>query len=310
MPSDHRLLLSGAGTPGLGLEALGERRPSTTEGSGPLETAPAAISASPLRISVVTAVRNGGATIADTLESVNAQTWPAVEHVIIDGRSSDDTLDVIKTRGRRVTTTVSESDTGIYDAFNKGLAHAAGDVIGYLHADDYYASPDVLTRVAAVFAAEDVDAVYGDAAFVAAHDLSRVVRWYDSGHFRPGRLAYGVMPAHTALFVRRRVFQRCGPFDTSYRIAGDFEFIVRAFGIAKVSYRYVPELFVIMRTGGVSTQGLGSTRTISREIVRACRQNGVRSSGLHALVRYLWKVRDWQRGRTRVVSAPASRNML
>jgi glycosyltransferase involved in cell wall biosynthesis len=256
-----------------------------------------------MNITLITAVRNGAATIADTLISVSRQRHAQVEHIVIDGGSTDATLRLVDVHGARVRTVVSEPDSGIYEAFNKGLRRASGEVIGFLNADDYYPDEDVLTRIATAFADPDVEAVFGDAAFVHPHDLRRVVRWYSSASFTPARIRYGLMPAHPTLFVRRAVYDRLGAFDTSYRIAGDFEFIVRAFGRARIRYAYLEALLVVMRTGGVSTRGLASKQQISREIVRACRQHGLATSRAIASVRYAFKLGDLFRGRTLLLPA-------
>ena len=245
-----------------------------------------------LKVSVITAVRNAATTVDDTLRSVARQSYAKVEHVVVDGRSTDGTFEIVNSRLRAGGRTVSESDTGIYAAFNKGFGLASGDIIGYLNADDYYASDDVISEVVSTFEETGVDAVFGDAAFVSPQDLNRWVRRYRSSSFTPGLVRWGIMPAHSALFLRRGLMERCGRFDESYRIAADFELVARLFVGRGALYRHIPKVLTIMRIGGVSSSGLSSTRVISREILRACRQNGIYSNWLMVRARYLWKLRE------------------
>jgi glycosyltransferase involved in cell wall biosynthesis len=229
-----------------------------------------------VKISVVTAVRNGARAIPPTLASVASQTHPDVEHVVVDGASTDATLEVVRAQGTHVARLISERDSGVYDAFNKGWRLATGDVVGYLNAADVYTSPDVLARVAAAFAQGDVDAVYGDVLIVDEDTGTRVLRKYGSGRFSPARLAYGFMPAHPTLFVRRELYEALGGYDPTYRIAGDFELCVRLFLGRRIRHRYLggPPM-VRMPRGGLSNSGWRSTWIITREMQRACEANGV-----------------------------------
>jgi glycosyltransferase involved in cell wall biosynthesis len=204
----------------------------------------------------------------------------------VDGGSTDGTLEIIAARRASIAALIPGPDRGIYDALNKGLAVATGDIIGFLHADDVYAADDVIGRVVQDFSAHAVDAVYGNVAFVRADDLERVVRVYRSQRFRPSRIAWGWMPAHPALFLSRRVFERFGAFKTDYAIAADFEFVARIFSSPGFSYRYLPKVLVKMRMGGISTKGWRSTVTLNREVLRACRENGIRSNYLKILSKY------------------------
>lgn len=248
-----------------------------------------------MKISVVTVSYNAAATIAETLASVAGQTHEDVEHIVIDGGSTDGTHEVIARHGAHVARFVSEPDRGIYDAMNKGVALASGEVIGFLNADDRYAHARVLTTVAAAIEAEDLDAVYGDVAFFQPDAPLSPVRRYRSSRFSPARLAWGWMPAHPALFMRRRVFQRVGPFRTDYRIAGDYEFVARAFRSGQLCYRHLPEVVVHMRVGGVSTGGLRNTLLLNREVLRACRENGIRTNALMILSKYPMKMLEYLR---------------
>ena len=239
---------------------------------------------------------NSAGTITDALRSVAQQSHPDVEQIVIDGASSDTTCAVVRAEGARVSMLVSEPDQGIYDAMNKGLVRATGEVIAFLNSDDWYASGDVLARVAALMQADDaLDAVLGDVEFVDPATPQRSIRRYRSGKFRPSQLAWGWMPAHPALFVRRRVFERAGPFRTDLRIAGDYEWIARAFGPGTLRYRHLDAVLVRMRTGGISTGGWRNTLLLNQEVLRACRLNGIRTNWLKILSQYPAKLLEFLR---------------
>jgi glycosyltransferase involved in cell wall biosynthesis len=248
-----------------------------------------------MRISVVTAAFRAGETIGDTLRSVADQSWPDVEHIVVDGGSTDGTVGLVDRGLRPGGSFSSEPDQGLYDAMNKGIARATGDVIGILNADDVYAGPDSLAQVAAAFEANGTDAVLGDIGFFRPEAPDRIFRRYNSGRFRPERLGWGWMPAHPAMFLTSDAYRRTGFYRTDYRIASDFEFIARAFGKMGLSYFYLPEIIVRMRSGGVSTAGAVSTLTIQREVLRACRENGIRSNHLKLASRYPLKLLEYLR---------------
>lgn len=236
-----------------------------------------------LRISVVTAVFNRAGTVAQALASVAGQTWPGVEHIVIDGGSTDGTLEILQAHRGQLAVLVSEPDHGIYDALNKGIRHATGDVVGFMHADDLFESPDSLAQVAAAFADPAVEAVYGDLVYVRQHDPSRVVRYWRAGPVEPGCLERGWMPPHPTLYVRRGVYQRLGGFDTRFRIAADYECILRFFGRGGIRPVYLPRVLVRMRLGGISNQSVAAMLRKSREDLVAMRLHGI--GGASALVR-------------------------
>jgi glycosyltransferase involved in cell wall biosynthesis len=240
-----------------------------------------------MKVSIVTVTLNAVGTIAATLESVAAQTYKEVEHIVVDGASKDGTPELVMRVGRRVSLMISEPDNGIYDALNKGLRLVTGDIVGFLHADDIYADCRILERVAEFFTVSDeLDALFGDVEFISATKPGRPLRRYRSSHFRPERLAWGWMPAHPALFIRRRIYERYGLFRTDYRIAGDFEFVARIFRGKTLRYHYLPEVLVRMGTGGISTGGWRSTILLNREVLRACRENGIKTNALKILSKY------------------------
>jgi glycosyltransferase involved in cell wall biosynthesis len=239
-----------------------------------------------MKISVITVCYNSARTLERTLQSVAEQDWSDVEHIVIDGGSSDGSAKILETFRSRLAHVVSEPDHGIYDAMNKGLACAQGEIVCFLNSDDYYVNPQVLSVVAAKMQAQDLDAFMGDVGFFHERFPQRLVRRYRSDRFTPERLAWGWIPAHPALFLRKRIIQRVGRFKIDYRIAGDFEFIVRAFHGHALRYEHVPEVLVHMQTGGASTGGWRSKLLLNREVLRACRENGLQTNMLKILSKY------------------------
>ena len=230
-------------------------------------------------ISVITAVYNRADTIQGALDSLAGQTWPAVEHIVVDGGSTDGTLAVLEANRERIATLVSEPDDGIYDALNKGLALARGEVVGLLHSDDCFAHERVLERVAKAFADPDVEGVYGDLDYVSKAEPGRIIRRWRSGEYRRSQLAWGWMPPHPTLFLRRSVIERWGGYDTRYRIAGDYDAMLRYLARGGVRLAYLPEVLVKMRVGGESNRSLSRILRKSREDYRALRENGVGGLG-------------------------------
>jgi glycosyltransferase involved in cell wall biosynthesis len=248
-----------------------------------------------MKISVITVAYNAATTIADTLGSVAAQTYPEVEHIVVDGASRDGTQEVVAMHGSRVAKFISAPDRGIYDAMNKGVVVATGDVICFLNADDVYAHTGVLSDVADLMKQECLDALFGDVEFFRPGTPNLAVRRYSSARFRPERISWGWMPAHPALFLRREVFKRTGPFRTDYRIAGDFEFIARAFWHQQLRYRHLSEVLVRMRIGGISTGGWRNTWVLNREVLRACRENSISTNILKIFSKYPAKLLEYFR---------------
>jgi glycosyltransferase involved in cell wall biosynthesis len=248
-----------------------------------------------MKVTVITVSRNSAATLPDTLRSVAEQSLPGVEHIVVDGASTDATADVVRRHGTHVAKFLSEPDHGIYDAMNKGLRLATGDIVAFLNADDRYADAGVLERVARAMDKEGLDAIFGDVAFFRAQNPQSIVRRYRSDRFHPSRLAWGWMPAHPALFMRREIFRRIGLFRTDYRIAGDFELVARAFKDGNLRYRHLPEVLVMMRTGGVSTGGWRNTLILNREVLRACRENGIPTNLIKILSKYPAKLLEFGR---------------
>lgn len=248
-----------------------------------------------LQISIVTAVYNRRSTVAQAIKSVQAQTHQWVQHVVIDGASSDGSLQVVKDCLGPKGVLVSEPDKGIYDALNKGMAMCSGDVIGVMHSDDFFADDQVLSDVALAFADPTVDAVYGDLDYVDGRDTSKIIRHWRAGAYLRQRLDWGWMPPHPTLFVRRSVVERWGAYDTRYRISADYDSILRYLGQGHIRMAYVPRVLVKMRLGGESNGSLKKVIRKSWEDWLAMRRNGIGSlGGVGSLVwKNLSKVRQF-----------------
>lgn len=252
-----------------------------------------------MKISIITATYNSKRTLRDTLESVLSQTFSDYEHIIIDGDSKDGSLDLIRTYapkyGDRLKV-VSEPDQGIYDAMNKGIQMATGDVIGILNSDDFYTSADALQVIADTFANNDIDATYGDIHFVNDDDLSKCVRYYSSAIFRRSFMRFGLMPAHPSFYCKKAVYEKYGSFDTSYKVAADFENLLRIIYVGNIKTKYIPKDFVTMRTGGASTAGLSSRTQIMKDHLRALKANDIYSNVFLLSLRYIYKLYEVLRG--------------
>lgn len=234
-----------------------------------------------LRITVVTVVKNAAATVLETVDSVQGQDHPDVEHIVVDGGSTDGTVELLQAAGRSCTLVVAP-DHSVYEGFNRGLELATGDVVGFLNGDDVFDSPGVLTEMAAAIEREALDAIYGDLVYVQRDDLSRVVRYWQAGEFAQQLIGQGWMPPHPTLYARRELLKQVGQFDGSYRISGDYEFFLRLMGIPGVRFGYVPSVLVRMRAGGMSNWPPANHLRKWREDLRAMRQHGV--GGLRTLV--------------------------
>jgi len=243
-----------------------------------------------MKISIITAVYNGGDAIIATLESVAAQTHGEIEHIVVDGGSTDSTLENIQSNKSRLALLISEPDDGVYDAFNKGLRRATGDAIAFLNCGDIYASPTVVSQMAQELSHPEVEAVFGDVLIVDALNHARVIRRYSSKHFTPSRMKFGLMPAHPTLFLRRQIYEDVGEYDAHFRIAGDFELCLRAFARRNTRYRYIPEAFVRMPAGGLSNRGWRSKLEITREMHDACARDGVPTNFVKLCVRFPLKM--------------------
>jgi len=226
-----------------------------------------------LKFSVITVCLNNASTINRTIESVLSQTYKNIEYIIIDGASSDNTLSLVYDYSYRISKVISEPDKGIYDAMNKGIALATGDVVSFLNADDYYASSDVIEKVASAFTASGAACCYGDIYYVEQSNTSKIVRYWKTSKFKIGSFQYGWCPPHSAFFVLRSVIHRWGGFDLNYKIAGDFELILRYLEVAKISNYYISDVLTIMRLGGVSNRNIINIIKQNIEIYKALSTN-------------------------------------
>ncbi len=251
-----------------------------------------------MNISIITATFNSGATVRDTLESVMRQTHSDWELIIKDGGSKDNTLDICREIADNAAgriKVISSPDKGIYDAMNQGIEAATGDVIGLLNSDDFYTSDDVLAAVNERLSDSDLDAVYGDIHFVDVGDLDRCVRYYSSANFKRERMMQGWMPAHPSFYCMRDVYQKFGLFDTSFKVAADFEQLLRLIYIHRINIEYIPKDFVTMRLGGASTAGLEARMVIMKEHLRAFKKNGIHNNAFRLSLRYFSKLLEYFR---------------
>ena len=239
-----------------------------------------------MKISIITVVWNNKDTIKDAIDSVLAQTYENIEYIIIDGASSDGTVEIVKSYGNKITKFLSEKDNGLYDAMNKGIVQATGDIVGILNSDDFYIDEFVIEKVVQEFKDKEVDSLFADLVFVKPENLDKTVRYYDSSHFRPEKFAYGWMPAHPTFFVRKEIYDKYGTFKLDYKIAADYEILVRFLQKYKISYTYLNQVIIKMRLGGISTNGVKSNYILNKEIIRACRENGISTSWVKVLSKY------------------------
>lgn len=247
-----------------------------------------------MKISIITVSYNSEKTIRDTIESVLAQTYSDVEYIVVDGLSTDKTMSIVAEYVGSITTVVSEPDRGIYDAMNKGIALATGDVIGILNSDDFYESDSALDTVAKAFRQNPESAViFGNVVFVESDDLKRVTRVYAASHFKAWKLRFGWMPPHPGTFIRSDVYKEVGPYSILYKISADYEMFVRLLLIKKLKYAHINKVLVRMRSGGVSTSGIKSSLKLNREIVQACRRNGVYTNLLMVLSKVPFKLMEF-----------------
>lgn len=246
-----------------------------------------------MKISIITATYNSASTLRDTMRSVLAQGYTDWEHIIVDGKSKDETVAIIREMepqyGGRLRW-VSETDRGLYDAMNKGISMATGDVVGILNSDDFYTSDSVLEKVATALSDPKLDAVYGDIHFVDSNDLSKCVRYYSSRYFSRWQMLMGYLPAHPSYYCRKKVYDMYGLFDLSMHIAADFEQLFRVIYIHRIATRYLPLDFVTMRTGGASTSGIKSHLRIIADHIYTYTKHGIHCGYVTDFLRYPCKV--------------------
>lgn len=253
-----------------------------------------------MKISIITATYNSAKTVEDTIKSVLGQTFQDWEHIIVDGKSKDNTLDIVE-RYRNLYNgrlkVISEKDKGIYDAMNKGIALATGDVVGILNSDDFYTSSDILQQVSIALDNSDLDAVYGDIHYVDENDTTKLIRYYSSAHFRPWKMCMGFIPAHPSFYCRRSVYEKFGGFNLEIKIAADFENLLRLIYINKIKTKYLPLDFVTMRYGGASSSGFKSHKQTLKDHIKAYKINGVKKGLIFDYLRYPYKLLELGRAK-------------
>lgn len=246
-----------------------------------------------MKISVITVVLNRVDTMRTTIESVINQSYKDIEYIVIDGGSTDGTLEIINSYKNKIDVIVSEKDNGIYDAMNKGLSFATGDIIGFLNSDEYYANSTVLEKVAEKFRNNDIDALFGDIVFINANN--KIIRYWRPGKFKRFKIKLGWMPPHATFFVKRSVFQKYGGFDSSYNISADYELAVRLLWKYNIPVSYIPEVLVTGRIGGATNKNIKSIIYSSLEVYRVLRSHKI-GGILALLIRILFKIPQFIKG--------------
>ena len=228
-----------------------------------------------MKVSIVTPTYNSAKTIVDTILSVNKQDYANIEHIIIDGGSKDNTLELIRNTPNRVKKIISEPDKGIYDAMNKGVALATGDIVGILNSDDFYNSNDVIAKVVKTFQEGEYEGVYGDLEYVDARNTNRVVRYWESKAYKEGLFKKGWHPAHPTFFVKKEVYDKYGNLNLKYKIGADYEIMLRFIEKNRIKVAYIPETLVKMRVGGASNQSIKNIIKANIECYNAWKDNGL-----------------------------------
>lgn len=252
-----------------------------------------------MKITIITASYNSGLTLRETIESVLSQNYSDLEYIIVDGGSQDDTIEIIKEyelRFKGKLKWISEKDRGLYDAMNKGIRMATGEVVGILNSDDFFTSKDVIEKIVAGFT-EDTDAVYGDIHFVNPDNLQRCVRYYSSKIFKRSLMRMGFIPAHPSFYCRKECFEKFGYYKTDYKIAADFDLLLRFIYIHQIRIKYLPIDMVTMRLGGVSTDGWKSRLVMMNEHLRSFKENGVKTNRFWLSLRYFYKITEYIRNK-------------
>jgi len=230
-----------------------------------------------MKISIITASLNNKYTIKDTLSSITNQDYSDIEHVIIDGNSNDGSLEILKDyeSKNKNSKIIFKENHGVYDALNEGLRFASGDIIGFLHSDDFLHSNSIISKIVSIFENTNCDGVYGDLNYVKSRDISKIVRSWKSRKFYPEMIKKAWMPPHPTLFLKKEVYEKHSFFDPTYKISADYEFILRIFKDQFLKFEYIPMVFVNMRLGGVSNRSLKNIMIKSFEDYRAMKKHKV-----------------------------------
>ncbi len=246
-----------------------------------------------MKVSLITVCYQAEQTIAACIDSVLSQDYPDIEYIIIDGNSSDRTAEIVRSYGERISVFVSEKDAGIYDAMNKGILRATGELVGILNADDLYAYPGVISDVVRTIREQQADAVYGDLVYVDEKDTTCVKRYWKSGAYKDGSFRWGWMPPHPTFFVKRACYEQYGLFNTSFRISADYEMMLRLIHKNRIRVAYLPKVLIRMRLGGVSNASVQNRVLGNREDRRAWELNGLKPWFFTLYMKPLRKIRQF-----------------
>lgn len=243
-----------------------------------------------MKVSIITVCFNSASTLRETIESVLSQDYEDIEYVVVDGLSTDGTQALVQSYSNKISKFISEKDRGLYDAMNKGIDLATGEIIGILNSDDLYADRGVITKVVNVFREGNADVVYGDLYYFRTGSPDKVRRIYKGNEFSLVRAKFGLMPPHPTFFIRREAYVRYGKFDIQYTLSADFDLILRFLGIHKLPFKYIPELLVKMRLGGKSTSSLTRLFIMNKEDLHSCRKHGVKTNIVRFYMKYFVKL--------------------
>jgi len=243
-----------------------------------------------MKVSIITVCYNSASTIEDTILSIANQTHQDIEYIIVDGNSKDATLDIIKKHSTTVSKWISEKDNGIYDAMNKGIEMANGEIIGILNADDVFANKNVVENIVKYFNDDSIDALYADLKYVQREDITKVIRFWKSGEYSEGKFFYGWMPPHPTLYLRKAVYQKYGNYRTDMPSAADYELMLRMIHVHKIKLTYYPQVTVLMREGGLSNRSLENRIKANRDDRRAWQVNNVNPKFYTLLMKPLSKI--------------------
>lgn len=246
-----------------------------------------------MKVSIITVTFNSAPTLIDTINSIRDQDYGNIEYIIIDGNSKDGTIQIIEDNLDVVTSWISESDHGLYDAMNKGIKMATGEIVGIINSDDFYHRKDAISKIVEGFSEKEVECVFADIRFVKSENLEKTIRYYSSRKFNLGGFSWGFMPAHPTFFTFRYNFEKFGFYRTDFKIAADFELLVRFLYKHKLPFKYLPVDLMKMRLGGLSTASLKSTWIINQEDLRACKVNGLSTNYVRLYSRYFRKILEY-----------------
>lgn len=243
-----------------------------------------------VKITIITAVFNRESTIERCVNSVLNQKYQNIEYIVVDGLSTDGTMDVLNRFHGRITNLISEKDWGIYDALNKGLSMATGDVIGFLHSDDYFANDIVVEMIAEAMESNDCDLIYSDLDFFHQNSVDKSIRFYGSSFFKSWMMRFALQPAHPTVYARKSLYDRVGNFNLAYKISADFDWLVRSLVLANCNSLYVKETFVKMQMGGTSTSGIKAIIRHNAEDLKILKAHGIYSNWLFVALKYTYKI--------------------